>query len=321
MTTRAAVDRVESACLSAGGTFHQRGTDLFRSIGVCHGGQRSESLVFMYDPERGRVNLHCHAGCDFERILDTLGLASSDRYDEPRERPGYTAQVPRTPRPQPARPEPAIFEAAPPGWRPEPDPWMRCRVGDGWETHAKIAEYLYADEDSRVRFGVCRCEHKDFSQWRPDRSWRGGRHWGIREHKDGHLAATVPALPYRLPQMLAGIAKERTIWIAEGEKDVLALTAEGMAATCNAEGAGKWTDAHSAYLKDADVIVVADRDVAGRKHAEKVVASLIPVARSIEVVVARAGKDAADHLAAGHRYWEFDTIWEPRPMPTDGTFL
>lgn len=314
MTTRASVDRIESAVVAAGGTFRQRGANLYRSIGVCHGGQRNESLVFMYDPERGRVNLHCHAGCDFERILATLGITSADRYDEPRANSGERSWEPKPLPPPRPKPIPALFEPAPRGWRPAPDTWMPCG-------HPKAAEYLYADTDARVRFGVCRCDHKadgcqrPFAQWHPDQAARNGRSWSIRKHDEhGDLIATVPALPYRLPQVLAGIADERVVWITEGEKDVLALVGIGMVATCNAEGAGKWTDEHAAYLKHADTIVVADRDVPGRKHAEKVVATLMPVARSIEVVVARSGKDAADHIAAGFGSWQFDTIWEPKPF-------
>lgn len=309
MAPRNSIARFETAAVTVGGTFHQRGTDKFRSIGVCHGGQRNESLVFFYDAEAGRVDPYCHAGCDREQILDALGLFNEDRYDEPKSRTRRDPWEQRpAPKPRPPAPEPTIYSPAPYGWRPPRDLWMPCG-------HRKIAEYLYADTESCVAFGVCRCEAKCFRQWRPDAEAHGGRRWSIREtDAHGNVIATVPALPYRLPQLLAAVAEGRVIWICEGEKDVLSVIARpGCVATCNAEGAGKWTEAHAAHLRGADVCVVADRDSAGRAHAEKVVSTLLPVANSIEVVQARFGKDCADHFAAGGNTGSFVRVAEPKP--------
>jgi hypothetical protein len=52
-------------------------------------------------------------------------------------------------------------------------------------------------------------------------------------------------------------------------------------------------------LAGAEVVVVADADDAGRKHADEVVRSLRGLAASVRVVEPAAGKDASDHLAAG----------------------
>ncbi len=60
----------------------------------------------------------------------------------------------------------------------------------------------------------------------------------------------------------------------EGEKDVYALEAVGEVATCNRVVLGKWTSAYSDVLRGAKVIVVADADEPGRKHAREVVGSL-----------------------------------------------
>jgi hypothetical protein len=310
MTPRASIDRAESAALAAGGTFHQRGTNIFRSIGICHGGTRSESLVFLYDPERGRINVHCHAGCDFDAVLDTLRMTRADRYDEPRRRDAEPVWPPRLPRPRPPVPEPVQFDPAPLGWTPPRDPWMPCG-------HRKTDEYPYTDESDRLLYAVARCELKGdgcegFRQWRPVPR-APHRRWSLTD-KDAHgnVIACVRAVPFRLPALLAGIAAGRPIYITEGEKDTLALEAAGQVATCNHEGAGKWTAQHHAvHLQDADVIVIADQDWAGRRHVEHVVDTLTTLARSITVAVAKTGKDAFDHLAAGYPVSEFVTIWEP----------
>jgi Protein of unknown function (DUF3631) len=78
------------------------------------------------------------------------------------------------------------------------------------------------------------------------------------------------------------------------------LAAPGVVATCNPMGAGKWRSEYSEVLAGADVIIVADRDAQGRAHAAHVAASLDGIVRSARVVEPATGKDAADHLAAGH---------------------
>ena len=106
-------------------------------------------------------------------------------------------------------------------------------------------------------------------------------------------------MPYRLPQLIEAVGAGRTIYVAEGEKDVQALVAAGMAATCNPGGAGKWRPEYSQHFAGAEVVVVADADEPGRKHAQDVARQLTAVAGSVSVVEPAAGKDAADHLAAG----------------------
>ncbi|GGS87555.1 hypothetical protein GCM10010156_52560 [Planobispora rosea] len=189
------------------------------------------------------------------------------------------------------------------------DRWMPCG-------HDKVAEYLYRDQDGTVLYGVARCEKKGqgcqgFRQWRPDPSKRSGRRWSL-QGDDGNLA--VKLVPYRLPEVLAAVREERVVMICEGEKDVEALRARPLiTATCNPMGAGKWRPEFRQYFHGADVSIVADRDEPGRRHAETVVASLMPVARSIYVVQAAHGKDASDHLSAGGTTGDFIEVWVPKP--------
>ena len=111
---------------------------------------------------------------------------------------------------------------------------------------------------------------------------------------------------YRLPRVLEAAAAGATVYVAEGEKDVHALEACGAVATCNPMGAGKgkWRDEYTRSLRGAHVVVVADRDDEGRKHAEHIRASL---ARAGTPARGRAPgrEDAADHLAAGHGLDDF----------------
>jgi len=114
---------------------------------------------------------------------------------------------------------------------------------------------------------------------------------------------------YRLPEVIAAVSAGDTVYIAEGEKDVEALRAAQCVATCNVGGANNWRPEYAETLAGASVVVVRDRDEPGTAWARQVFGSVRPVAASIRVVEARAGKDAADHLAAGHTVDDFVPVW------------
>lgn len=98
-------------------------------------------------------------------------------------------------------------------------------------------------------------------------------HWTGETYVNG--AGTEPKLLYRLPEVSQQLQKGGTIYITEGEKDVETAYRHGLVATCNLGGAGKWTDELSESLKGASsVIIIADNDEPGRKHAKDVYESL-----------------------------------------------
>jgi putative DNA primase/helicase len=172
-----------------------------------------------------------------------------------------------------------------------------------------VAEYNYTDEDGRLLFQTVRFEPKGFRQRHPDPSMPDGWSWNLNGTR---------RVPFNLPKVLAAVRAGEPVWVAEGEKDVLALERAGVVATCNPMGAGKWYDKwnYSQYLAGATVTVVADRDQAGRDHAAKVAESLRGVGCSVRVVepaVNREHADAADHLAAGLGLEDFVEPGSERP--------
>ena len=151
--------------------------------------------------------------------------------------------------------------------------------------------YRYVDEDGNLLYIACRyqlADGKTFRQYRPD-------------GKGGWIASLdgVRRVLYRLPEVLAHLLANthEPLYIVEGEKDVHAVEAAGGIATTCPMGAGKWADDYSELLQGArHVIIVADHDDIGRKHAAAVRASLAQVGVTAEIVQAATGKDAADHL-------------------------
>ena len=160
------------------------------------------------------------------------------------------------------------------------------------------AVYDYTDENGLLIFQVCRKPlpggKKTFPQRKPD--GHGGWAWKL-----GDIRKPI----FRLPRVAAAINNGEHIWVAEGEKDVLAIERAGGVATTNPHGAGNWLPAHAAALREAHVTVVADRDTKGRAHARLVADSLIGVAASVRIVEPQAGSDAFDHLAAGFTLADF----------------
>lgn len=115
---------------------------------------------------------------------------------------------------------------------------------------------------------------------------------------------SVPAkdrVLYRRSELLARAASGGDVFVVEGEKDVESLRSKGECATCNLMGAGKWLPHYAEdFTGCSRVIVVADKDEPGRRHAREVADSLRPVVPTVLVCEALVGKDVTDHLLAGH---------------------
>jgi putative DNA primase/helicase len=157
-----------------------------------------------------------------------------------------------------------------------------------------VASYPYTNEDGSLLFGVERWQPgfdgkpKSFVQ--VPASGRRGR---------GAMSGVRRVL-YRLPGVLAAVAAGETVFVCEGEKDADALVEAGYPATTNVGGAGKWRPAYSKTLARAHVVVVADCDAVGYRHAAEVAEALTAHGCEVRVVQAAHGKDASDHLGAGY---------------------
>lgn len=164
------------------------------------------------------------------------------------------------------------------------------------------AEYVYVDEHGDVLYRVLRYPGKRFKQER----WAYWADCWLSGLQDTRRVL------YHLPHLVLSTSRGRTVYICEGEKDADALWNIGKPATCNLGGAGKgkWLATYVRFFRDANVIVVADKDEEGQglAHARYIAESLQGIARSLWIVQARAGKDAADHLAAGYPVEAFEVL-------------
>jgi putative DNA primase/helicase len=182
-----------------------------------------------------------------------------------------------------------------------------------------VATYPYLDERGELLFEAVRFSPKGFAQRRRPRG--GDPSDKVRDGWVWSLGKTRRVL-FRLPQVLAAVEAGQTVYVAEGERDVIALERAGVVATCNPMGAGKWRDEYAEALAGAAVVVIADRDQAGYAHARTVAASLERAGcavRLVEPAVDREAADAADHLAAGYGLDAFVSFEEEEAAALEGS--
>lgn len=172
--------------------------------------------------------------------------------------------------------------------------WSGCDTETAWANIADLSgakqqyisgqkpeiTYQYFDAAGKLAFEKLRYPGKRFSQRRPD--GKGGWIYKL----DGITRKPL----YNLLSVL--VANE--IVVAEGEKDaenaakalksVAGTAAAFIAGTTNFDGAGKWKDTESIFMAGKRVVIFADNDEVGRKHAENVAASVYPYALGVKVV-------------------------------------
>jgi len=139
-------------------------------------------------------------------------------------------------------------------------------------TGTPTEKYHYVNLDGECPFYVQRYENpKDFRPFLP--SGKMG------------LPDDERLIIFRLPEITEAIAAGRTVYITEGEKDCEAAVAIHLDATCNQGGTGGgWRPQYNEAFKGADVVIIPHNDEAGRKHAEKVAASLKPIAAKVRIL-------------------------------------
>lgn len=111
----------------------------------------------------------------------------------------------------------------------------------------------------------------------------------------------VARLPYRLPELLAA-PRDAIVFVVEGEKDADRLAGEGLIATTNSGGAGKFGSELVRYFSGRRVVVLPDNDEPGEAHARDIAEKLTGTASAVAIVrlpgLAPKG-DVSDWFAAG----------------------
>ena len=156
-----------------------------------------------------------------------------------------------------------------------------------------VIRYPYIDENGNTLFQVVRYEEpgkeKTFAQWESD---------------DKRNMQGVRRVLYRLPEVLGAYQ----VVLTEGEKDVETLVELGFTATTSPMGASNWRREYAQFLKNKDVVIMADNDSVGQKYKDAILTSLRGVASSIKVVKVPVGKDVTDWIESGATRKDIETL-------------
>jgi hypothetical protein len=171
---------------------------------------------------------------------------------------------------------------------------------DGPGKRLATEKYAYVDENGAPLFRVSRLQFERDKRFYQNAADGEG---GWRRGKDNMKG--VRLVLFRLPQVLKAARKRKVIHVVEGEKDVLRLKAEGVAATTKPGGAKKpWLVSYTESLRGAkEVVVWADRDRPGYHSAQATVSALLAAripARAVLPLPDHPHADVTDHLDAGH---------------------
>lgn len=164
------------------------------------------------------------------------------------------------------------------------------------------AIYPYQDENGVVLYEVIRSDNKRFRQRQPVGTA------GYIDNVQG-----VRKIPYRLPELAAGINSGKPVFFVEGEKDVDRLISLGLCATTVSGGAKQSREAvlrnlpelfESFFENAARVVVIADADAAGHTFASTVAETLAKTVSDVRLIgklpfVEDKG-DVSDYLDAGY---------------------
>lgn len=153
-----------------------------------------------------------------------------------------------------------------------------------WRT---TATYTYEDESGQVLYRAVRKEKIAVGDAKPEKKFsletprEGG--WNSAA---GNMEG-IRRVPYRLPQLIEARNAGECIWLAEGEKASESLIKLRLPATCNPQGAGKWSKYRhdlNPHFAGARVVILPDNDDVGRKHALSVADNLLSLASQVKIL-------------------------------------
>lgn len=229
----------------------------------------SNPSLSIHEKQNGQILVYCHrgGGCNAAQICDAMGLEMSDLM--PPQSLAHGIDDYPTARP----------------YSPGPGKSDRKKL-------KLVAEYNYFDAEGSLAFQKRRFVdengRKTFRQRRPD--GMGG--W------IGYLG-DIPKILYNLPNVIKAKEAGEEIWVVEGEKDADTLNGMGVVATTMPNGAGGWLDIHTETLAGATVIIVADNDESGRKHASHVLTELVKAGCDAQAYCTPRCKDITDFVNDG----------------------
>lgn len=158
-------------------------------------------------------------------------------------------------------------------------------TGERWRSYVEGREkrqiedvYNYVDLNGNYAFTRLRLSGKKFLYGIMD----GDRfNYGLK----GKRRATIPAVYCEsLKAVRTAIENGQRVFYCEGEKDVKTVNKHGLTGiTCGASG--DWCPDCATLFEGADVVILQDNDKSGKESSRKIEKDLLPVAKSVRIIV------------------------------------
>lgn len=217
---------------------------------------KRQSLSVGTNDKGDKVLVKCFAGCSTDEIVRSLNLDVKDLFASDKAEVKKAEQT-------------------------EKKKYFYPKLPTSYRREKIVAKYSYTDVMGLPQFVVCRTADKQFPVFtKVEGGWELGRHGS-------------PML-YKLPELVKAINAGKTVFVCEGEKDVLTLLVNDLVGTTSPGGGGTWHKEFNQYFANADVVVLPDNDPTGTLHAKNVVKGLDGIARSIKVLQLPVQKEKED---------------------------
>lgn len=291
---RSSFERVRAA-LDQGGfrVTNARSNEFFATCPVHEERTGSLHVTWRSRPDGGFTLLKCF-GCDADAqtLAEGMGLSLTDLFDEPRPEPVRVGKSPARRKAGQRRGKlgrlPARIAVATPA-PPAVDHDYRVTT-----------TYDYVAIDGRVVQRVlreeCHCDGTHHKQFRQE--FRAGD--GTWRKRKSSIPGFAPTL-YNAAAVAQARRTGELVHITEGEKDADRLTALGLVATTNAEGANSVPEQLLDDLRDLAVWVHVDRDEAGYRRGALLYRELSRRGCQVELrmpAILQSKSDVSDHLDA-----------------------
>lgn len=222
--------------------------------------------------------VNCKCGCNTSDILAAVGFNTSDLYADSGTNDSSTATKP--------------------SWKSKYEYGLSKSHGQG--VHI-VDEYKYLDESGKYLYSKLRIEGGNLSE-------KMITFAVVDEENDSYVSGSknIEQTLFRLPEVISAVKDGKTIYITEGEKDVLTLEKHGYVATTSGS-AGSWKDEFAEYFMGAEVVILPDKDKSGQKYANTIKNSLKNYAFAVKIVTVGENdkEDITDYLNNGHSIDDF----------------
>jgi hypothetical protein len=150
--------------------------------------------------------------------------------------------------------------------------------------------YTYHNDDGSY--------HHDKLKYRDSQGKKTFKQRTIDENGGVLWKATV-GVPFQYPDLIQAIKDNKLVAMVEGEKDCITAKILGYEST-TLGGASDWKDEYKKYFKDANLLLIPDKDDAGLKLVGNMIDSLKTVAKSLKTMILPFGKDLTEWVEAGN---------------------